>query len=85
MALYFLDYDLRKQRNYQTLYDELARCKAVRLLESSWCFNAFNTNAVGLRDHFKRFIDSDDGLWVAEVTDWATYKTLSTPKALASA
>jgi hypothetical protein len=82
MALFFLDYDLRKSRNYQALYDELARFKAVRILESSWCFNRVNTNCKGLRDHFKQFIDSDDGLSVAEVTDWATYKALGTPSDL---
>lgn len=85
MALFFLDYDLRKQRNYQGLYDELTRFKAVRMLESSWCFNRVNTSATDLRDHFKQFIDADDGLWVAEVTDWATYKVLKTPNALATA
>ena len=82
MALFFLDYDLRKSRNYQPLYDELARFKAVRILESSWCFNRVNTNCKGLRDHFKQFIDSDDGLSVAEVTDWATYKAIGTPNDL---
>ncbi|WP_234775342.1 hypothetical protein [Paraburkholderia tropica] len=85
MALYFLDYDLRKQRDYQPLYDELARFKAVRMLESSWCFNRVNTSAAGLRDHFKQFIHADDGLLVAEVTDWATYKVLKSPSALATA
>jgi hypothetical protein len=82
MALFFLDYDLRKARNYQPLYDELARFKAVRVLESSWCFNRFNISSAGLRDHFMNFIDSDDGLSVVEVTDWATYKALGTPKGL---
>ena len=82
MALYFLDYDLRKQRNYQQLYDELERFNAVRMLESSWCFNRINTTAANLRDHFKQFIDGDDGLVVSEVTNWATQGVLKTPKAL---
>lgn len=82
MALYFLDYDLRKTRNYQPLYDELANFMAVRVLESSWCFNRFNTSATGLRDYFKQFIDSDDGLSVVEVTGWATRNALGTPKDL---
>lgn len=85
MALFFLDYDLRKQRNYQALYDELARFNAVRMLESSWCFNRINTNAGNLRDHFKKFIDTDDGLVVSEVTNWATYGALKSPNALAAA
>jgi hypothetical protein len=82
MALYTLNYDLRKQRDYQKLYDELAEFKAVRILESQWCFNRVNTTAVGLRDHFSQFIDSDDGLFVAEVTSWASRKTDGTPKEL---
>lgn len=82
MTLYFLDYDLRKKRDYQTLYDELTKFNAVRILESSWCFKRANTSCKGLRDYFKQFIDADDGLCVAEVTDWATYKTLGTPNDL---
>lgn len=82
MALFILDYDLRKQRNYQPLYDELARFGAVRMLESSWAFNRFNTTAAGLRDHFRQFIDVDDGLVVAQVTDWAAYNALKSPNGL---
>jgi hypothetical protein len=82
MALYLLHYDLRKQRNYQTLYDELEKFKAVHVLESSWCFNRINTDCSGLRDYFRKFIDGDDGLCVTEVNNWATYKTLGTPKDL---
>jgi len=82
MALFFLEYDLRKQRDYQKLYDELKSFNAVRILKSSWCFKRHNTNAAGLRDHFKNFIDSDDGLVVSEVSDWATWNTTSTPNKL---
>lgn len=82
MALFFLDYDLRKQRNYQSLYDELAKFKAVRMLESNWCFNRLNTTAAALRNHFKQYIDADDGLRVAEVADWATYNALKPPNSL---
>ena len=79
MALYILSYDLRKRRDYQPLWDELNKFNAVRILESDWCFNRINTNAKGLRDYFKQLIDSDDGLLVAEVNDWATYNSIKTP------
>jgi hypothetical protein len=79
MAQFFLSYDLRKQRDYQPLYDELARFDAVRILESEWAFNRYNINAAGLRDHFGKFIDADDGICVTEVTDWATRRTLGVP------
>ena len=82
MALFFLSYDLRKARNYQTLYNELSSFKAVRILESSWCFNRINTNAASLRDYFKGFIDSDDGLIISEVNDWGSINTDGTPNDL---
>ena len=82
MALYFLTYDLRNSRNYQKLYDELEDFDAIRILESTWCFNRINTSASGLRDHFKKFVDTDDGLVLSQVEGWATSKTDGTPKDL---
>ncbi|HDY8002410.1 TPA: hypothetical protein RQK74_004363 [Vibrio vulnificus] len=82
MSLYFLTYDLRNSKNYEALYKELDSFKAVRILESTWCFNRFNTNAKGLRDYFKTYIDSDDGLIVSEVSDWASFNTDETPNQL---
>lgn len=82
MALYFLSYDLRKSRDYQKLYDELDDFNAVRILESTWCFNRVNTSAAGLRDYFKELVDADDGLVVSQVEGWATSKADGTPKDL---
>lgn len=79
MALYFLTYDLRKSRNYQPLYDELQSFNAVRILGSTWCFNRVNTTSKRIREYFKKFIDSDDGMIVSEVTDWASYNTDGSP------
>jgi hypothetical protein len=83
MALYFLEYDLRKQRDYKKLNDELVNFGAVRILKSLWCFNRFNTTSKNLREHFKQFIDKDDGLIVAEVSDWASINVESSPNKLA--
>jgi hypothetical protein len=82
MALFFLTYDLRKSRDYQTLYNELHKFSAVRILESTWCFNRININAAGLRDYFINYIDSDDGLVVSEVSDWGTFGTEGSPNDL---
>lgn len=82
MALYFVTYDLRNSRRYQALYDELENFSAVRILESTWCFNRLNTTAKELREHFAQFIDSDDGFVVSEVTGWASRKTDGTPNDL---
>ena len=82
MALYFITYDLRKQRDYDSLYQELKNFKAVRILESTWCFKRPNTNVRDLRAHFKKILDSDDGLVISEVADWGTYKTEGSPNDL---
>lgn len=82
MALYFLTYDLRNNRDYQKLYDELKSFNAVKVLESTWCFNRINTTASNLRDYFKGFIDSDDGLLIDESNSWATSNTDGTPNDL---
>jgi len=41
MALYFLDYDLRRQRNYQKLYDELTTFKTQKILNAGCYFPWF--------------------------------------------
>lgn len=86
MALFFLEYDLRrgKPADYQKLFDELARFQAVRMLKSSWCFNRVNTTAENLRDYFRQFIDANDGLIVSQVADWASFNTESNPGKLRS-
>jgi len=81
--LYMIEYDLRKPfRNYQPLYEELAKFNAKRVLKSLWTFGRINTNAEHLRDHFRQYIDADDGLIVMQVGDWATFNTENTPKAV---
>ena len=82
MALYFLTYDLRKSKNYDSLYKELDSFNAVRILDSTWCFNRVDTSSKGLRDYFKKFIDGDDGLIVSEVSSWASTRTDGTPNDL---
>ncbi|EAS40398.1 hypothetical protein C9J48_27370 [Photobacterium profundum] len=82
MALYFLTYDLRKSKNYDALYKELDSFNAVRVLESTWCFNRFNTSPEGLRDYFEKVLDKDDGIMVSEVTKWAYSNTDGNPNQL---
>ncbi|SHG89739.1 hypothetical protein [Flagellimonas flava] len=82
MALYFLSYDLRNNRDYQKLYDELKSFGAIQVLESTWCFKRVNTSIAALRDYFKGFIDKDDGLLIDESVGWATYNSNNTPNNL---
>ncbi|RDI13211.1 CRISPR-associated endonuclease Cas2 [Flavobacterium sp. AG291] len=78
MPMFFISYDLRKQRNYQTLYDELERYDGVRVLESVWCIKV-NAEYEKVRDYFRQYIDVDDGILVIEATAWATYNTDNLP------
>lgn len=82
MPLYFLTYDLRKGKEYKKIYDELENFNAVKVLESTWCFEILNTSASQLRNHFQKFIDKDDGLIIHECISWASFNTSSTPKDL---
>lgn len=82
MAIYFIEYDLRRKRDYKALTEELARFGAVRVLESLWCFQRVNASATGLRDHFRNFMDADDGIIVSEVGEWASYNTNGNPNQL---
>lgn len=79
MELFFVDYDLRKQRDYEALYAELGRLKAVRVLDSLWCLKRQGTSCQALRDHFTKFIDRDDAVCVSRVTDWATLNVIAPP------
>ncbi len=71
MVKYFVSYDLRNSRDYQKLYDELNKFKAVRVLESLYCFNYKDDQTEELRDHFSKFIGKDDGLIIIKSAFWA--------------
>ncbi len=72
MKIFFVDYDLRGDRDYQTLYDELNRLGGKRVLKSLWSLKLNdNTDCSSLRDHLMQFIDNDDGLIVSEVVAYA--------------
>ena len=80
--LYFVDCDLRNQRDYSKLYEALQSLGAIQVLESTYCFEYDNTSAAAIRDHLKQFIDADDGLAVTQVSDWATWNTNGNPNQL---
>ncbi len=76
MAWFVISYDLRKQRNYQGLYDGLATWKAIPLLESMWLAELVGP-ASTVRDLLRSFVDDDDGIAVLELKagfDWGAVK-----------
>lgn len=77
---YVISYDLQRPgQNYEALYNKLRRFNAKRILQSQWVFNCINANAQGLRDYFKKYLDSNDRILVNSLdgTDWAGWNLLS--------
>ena len=67
---YMICYDLKRpEKNYPTLYKELRKVSAHRVLRSQWVFRRTNTSASKLRDHFRRFLDADDRLLITSLED----------------
>ena len=67
MALFVVSYDLRKNKDYKRIIEELERLGGHRALESFWFVDLENT-AVQVRDHLKDYVDSDDQFAVVEFT-----------------
>jgi CRISPR-associated endonuclease Cas2 len=68
MAKFTVSYDLIKRKDYQTLWDELKRLGAHRTQASYWLVNVNLASAKELHDHLKKYVDSDDSIWVLELT-----------------
>lgn len=66
MPLYVVSYDLRKRKDYQTLWDELERLGGHKPLLSVYLLNVDAASASALRDHLAKFIDDDDQILVVE-------------------
>lgn len=67
-------YDLRKpQKDYSSLIDALKALKAVwKPLLSAWLVDTASSPAE-IRDYLAKFMDENDGLFVAQlVRNWAT-------------
>lgn len=79
MATYFISYDLRNKRDYKKIQDELDKYGAVMVLESLYSFKKENTTAKNLLNHFRSYIDKDDGMIVIESADWSSISTENTP------
>ena len=72
MTTYTVSYDLIKNKDYPKLWAELERMKGHRTQESYWLV-ASSLSAHQLHAHLRTFVDSDDTLWVSELTRNAMY------------
>jgi len=73
MNCYLISFDLVKNRDYEELYQAIKSYKPwAHITESTWAIITNNT-VKEIRDNLKKYIDSDDRLFViksGEEADW---------------
>jgi len=73
MSVYQINYDLRKQRNYQSLYERIKAYSVwCRPLESCWIISTVQS-ASQVRDNLRAAMDADDGLLVTKLNGEAAW------------
>lgn len=66
MTCYIISYDLRKTRDYESLYSAIkSYSKWARITESTWAV-VTSKSAVEIRDHLASVMDGDDRLFVVK-------------------
>lgn len=71
MSIYIIAYDIKNNSgsfDYDKLISNLEENGCHRIQYSTWLGN-FSNSAKQVHDHFKEFLDSDDGLAVMEITN----------------
>lgn len=72
MKIFLVNYDLRNARNYNTLYERLENLGGIRVLESMWTLKLQDSvKCADLRDDLQKYMDNDDGIFVAELNAYA--------------
>lgn len=69
MSVYLIAYDLVNESgssDYEPLWDELERLGAHKTQYSLWLISANNTPKE-IVEHFTKFVDEDDRIWVTSV------------------
>jgi hypothetical protein len=74
---YIINYDLRNQRDYESLYKAIKSYSAwAKVLESCWA--VVTPNSVSqVRDHLLKHMDSDDGLFVVKSCGVGAWKNVN--------
>jgi len=75
MKVYQISYDLRKQRNYDALYERIKTYPWCHPLESSWVITN-QQSAAQVRDNLAQVMDQDDGLLVTRLSGEAAWRNL---------
>ena len=76
MATYIITYDLRKVRDYTSLYNAIKSYGTwAKITESSWAIVTDQT-AIQVRDFLLKFMDGDDRLFVAKYGGAAAWQNV---------
>lgn len=76
MKVYQIDYDLRKNRNYEALYERIRMYPTwCRPLESTWVIQT-TQSATQIRDYLVGALDTDDGLLVTRLSGEAAWRNI---------
>ncbi|WP_177421020.1 hypothetical protein [endosymbiont of Lamellibrachia barhami] len=75
MRVYQISYDLRKQRNYDALYERIKAYPWCHVLESNWVITT-QQSAEQVRDNLAQVMDQDDGLLVTRLSGEAAWRNL---------
>jgi hypothetical protein len=78
MKVYQIDYDLRKKRDYQALYERIqSYSNWCRPLESTWIIST-TQSAAQICKYLTAVMDGDDGLLVTRLEGEAAGRNLGT-------
>jgi len=74
MAKFLITYDLNiPGQNYDSLFKAIESLGETRHgMQNAW-FLKSNSTSSEIRDYLRKFIDSNDRLFVCETTGWASY------------
>lgn len=78
MKHFLLCTNLDADKDYQLFFDELTRLRAVQILKNVWSFYSTD-NSTGLTIHFKKYFDNEEGMFIAEVSNWTAFLTNDQP------
>lgn len=64
--VYLINYDLNNAKNYDSLFEQLEKLGAKRVLKSCWILQS-NLTAYAIFDIIRPILDNDDGLFVTKL------------------
>lgn len=75
MALYFVGYDLDRNKDYGDLVSALENAGAKRLLYSEWALRT-EAGVEQVFKYFRKFVEADDAILVTRVQDARGVRTM---------